>query len=210
MLSGASGDHRDNNNRLRVVFVSLDDLANNTNNELARVRSTNQNEDQQVSPLLLRVLEDQMDASVGSRPEAYAATITVPPILCKKCVLAALDQRNWGGCIDISVVGTLPPATTVAFVPNVCGNGKVERDAGEQCELGDGCCTAKCQFGAAIDGCPCVDYDCESPFTCECADQASCTTRSPKCMRGKRSDGSSAAALALASTAAVMSAAALL
>lgn len=189
------------------MFVSLDDLANNTNNELARVRTTTQNEDQQVSPLLLRVLEDQMDASVGSRPEAYTASIVVPPILCRKCVLAALDQRNWGGCLDLRVVGTLPPATTVAFVPNVCGNGKVERDVGEQCELGDGCCTAQCKFGAAIDGCPCIDFDCESPFTCECADQETCTTRSPKCQRGSRRD-SSAAALALAATAALTSVAA--
>jgi hypothetical protein len=207
LSKGANGDHADQNNRFRVVFVSLDDLQNNTNAEQARVRTTNVVD---VLPDVLQILDDNIEAQGGSRPDAYSSGIRVPNIRCNKCVLAVLDQRNWGGCIDIRVTGTLPPATTVPFVPDVCGNGKVERSIGEQCEPAlTPCCTATCQYGAAISGCPCIDFDCKSPFFCECEDAATCGSVEPKCQR-TRNDRSDASVPLLTLAAAVVTVAAAL
>lgn len=45
------------------------------------------------------VLMSGIDASVGSRPAGYNATVTFTKA-CGRCIVAVLDQRNWGGCVE--------------------------------------------------------------------------------------------------------------
>jgi hypothetical protein len=174
---GVRGDHAQADNRFRVVFVNLDNSNNNTNTELALVRSQARDKPE------LAFLEEGIDSTSGSRPEAFTATVKVP-FNCQKCVLAVLDQRNWGNCIDMTVTGTLAPEPTTVFKPNECGNGLVEREIGEECEPGiTPCCTRTCKFGAAIEGCPCVNLKCNDNFSCECRTVDQCPKRLPLCRR---------------------------
>jgi hypothetical protein len=160
-----------------VVFVNLDNSKNNTNTELALVRSQARDKAE------LAFLEEGIDATVGSRPEAFTATVKVP-FNCQKCVLAVLDQRNWGNCIDMTVTGTTAPPATTVFKPNECGNGLVEREIGEECEPNvTPCCTRTCKFGAAIEGCPCVNLKCNDNFSCECRTAEKCPKPTPLCRR---------------------------
>merc|ERR1711981_358651 len=111
------------------------------------------------------VLVRDIDSSQGSRPAKYEATIKIP-FFCERCTLAVLDQRMWGGCIDMKVEGTLPPTpappTMEPLGPNKCGNAVIEAANDEECEPTiDQCCRADCKFDTLVPGCPCVDYACD-------------------------------------------------
>ena len=92
------------------------------------------------------VLEEDIKAPEGSRPEAYFARVEIP-FECEKCVLAVLDQRNWGGCIDMQTNGTFVSSSSTEFVPNQCGNSELEEENGEECDdENDQCCTGSCKI----------------------------------------------------------------
>ena len=53
------------------------------------------------------ILVNNIESAEGSRPAAWLETITIPNKPCSKCVLAVLDQRQWGACIDLKVEGAV-------------------------------------------------------------------------------------------------------
>merc|ERR1719378_68696 len=205
--TGTNGDHAANNNAFRVIFLETKGMAAS---EVTKALQDAESE---------YILVDNIAAKEGSRPEAYYARIEVP-FECERCVLGVLDQRNWGGCLDLRTNGTFVKPTEAPVQPDVCGNGVLEADIGEECD-GETCCTGNCKWSRGTVGCPCnTDFSCDegpnrTPYYCECFDQDDCDARDvrePRCSRNPPSEGAFGAASAtlLAGAALVGAAAALI
>jgi hypothetical protein len=93
------GDHAAAANKFRIVFASLDGATTPAEDFAALKAGT--------------VLQSDILAPAGSRPDPYFAVVQVPASAnCRRCVLQAIEQRNWGACYDFTTIA--PAATTTA------------------------------------------------------------------------------------------------
>ena len=122
------------------------------------------------------VLVDAIDASPGSRPEGYQATVQIP-FECAQCVLVAIDQRRWSGCLDLvaNAAAPAPPSTTTTTTTNdpaltalneaecaqVCAQGFRKRST-----VSCGECYAEAYYTDTIRGCSCPRASCAAKFKC--------------------------------------------
>jgi hypothetical protein len=107
-----NGDHKSAANQFRVVFASFDNAPDIAAENAALKAGT--------------VLKANIAAVEGSRPRPYNATVTIPNVMCKRCVLQVVDQRGWGACYDVfTLAGAVVPsaAATTTRAPTTAAPG---------------------------------------------------------------------------------------
>jgi len=100
--TGTSGDHADPTNAFFVSFVTV--TPTDTQATVLPKETDDANE-----------LVTGIAAPAGSTPAGYSANIRIP-YPCTQCLISVLDQRSWGGCIDVTA--TLPSYLTGTMNPD--------------------------------------------------------------------------------------------
>jgi len=112
--TGVNGDHAQATppNQFWAAFVNLD--AGQTQNSM--FSAANQ-------------IGGPVEAPAGSTPTGYYLTVKIPMQTCQRCILSVYDQRQWGGCVDLTVIAALNQTSLtwpVGWVPTVMLAGYTE------------------------------------------------------------------------------------